>query len=371
VRGIAGALERSWSGSPGHAAWTKALLPLAGAYAAASARARSSARAARRPLDGCHVIAIGNLTVGGTGKSTIARWLALEAVRAGAYPAILLRGHGAEALDPGVLPDFAAYPLEDRMARYGDEAIALRRALPHEAVVGVGPDRYRVGRTARDGYGTRVLILDDGWEQRTLAWDELWVALDPVRPAGNGSLLPAGPLRRPVASLREADRAIFLLEEDERIPETTRDWLARTAPGLPTLRLRRTLVGVAPLRRAEPRGPVTPLTPGTPVAVLSGVGTPARLERFLRAAGVDLRLHEAFPDHARWTTDELTAALRRAERAGARMVLITEKDEPRWPAALTTGLPLRVLRTGALALDPVREALRPLQESVAAPAGIV
>ena len=365
MRGFAGALERSWSGRPGQPAWTKTLLPLAGAYAALSARARSRARAARRALEGCHVIAIGNLTVGGTGKSTIARWLALEAVRASARPAVLLRGHGAESPRPGVLPDFAAYPLEDRAARYGDEAIALRRALPPEAAVAVDPDRYRAGRAARDGYGARVLILDDGWEQGTLAWDELWVALDPDRPVGNGSLLPAGPLRRPAASLREATRAVFLLEDTgESVPEPTRAWLARTAPELPVLRLRRTLLGVSPLRREAPGGSasVAPLPSGTPVAVLSGVGAPQRLERFLRGAGADLRLHEAFPDHARWTKADLTAALRRAARARAAMVLITEKDEPRWPADLSSEVPLRVIRTGVEPLDPVREALRPIQD---------
>jgi tetraacyldisaccharide 4'-kinase len=316
------------------------------------------------------VIAIGNLTVGGTGKSTIARWLALEAVRAFARPAVLLRGHGAESPRPGVLPDFAAYPLENRASRYGDEAIALRRALPREAAVAVDPDRYRAGRAARDGYGARVLILDDGWEQGTLSWDELWVALDPDRPVGNGSLLPAGPLRRPAASLREATRAVFLLEDEESVPEPTRAWLARTAPGLPVLRLRRTLLGVSPLHREAPGAFVAPLPGGTPVAVLSGVGAPQRLERFLRGAGADVRLHEAFPDHARWTKADLGAALRRAGRVRAAMVLITEKDEPRWPADLNSEVPLRVIRTGVEPLDPVREALRPIQD-LAVPAGIV
>jgi tetraacyldisaccharide 4'-kinase len=339
VRGLAGSFERSWSGAPGTVPWTKALLPLAGAYALGSAVSRRRARARRRPLEGCRAIAVGNLTVGGTGKSAVARWLAEEAVRAGVRPAVLLRGHGAAAPRPGVLPDFDSYPVETAVARYGDEAVALRRALPREAVVAADPDRWRAGKAARDGYGARLLILDDGWEQGSLAYDELWVALDPSRPAGNGSLLPAGPLRRPVGTMREATRALFVLESpDEEVSEQARAWLARVAPGVPATRMRRTLL--------------EPLPRGAAVGAISGIGSPARLERFLRAAGADLRAHEAFPDHARWSAPQILAALRRARDAGAALAVITEKDEPRWPTGLDSPIPVRVLRTGLVPLDP-------------------
>ncbi|HZE19709.1 MAG TPA: tetraacyldisaccharide 4'-kinase, partial [Candidatus Angelobacter sp.] len=220
MRGIAGTFERSWSGEPGTIPWTKALHHLALVYEAASALTRARAAVRRVRLDGCRVIAVGNLTVGGTGKSTIARWLDLEAVKAGDRAAVLLRGHGAESHARGVVPDFGGYPTERGLARYGDEAMALRGILPREVAVAVDPDRARAGRAARDGYGARVLILDDGWEQEGLRWDELWVMIDPRRPVGNGSLLPAGPLRRPASTLREATRVVFLLEEPgESIPE--------------------------------------------------------------------------------------------------------------------------------------------------------
>ena len=360
MRGLAGFFERSWSGEPGAVSWTRALLPLAAGYAAASGIARGRAERRRQPLPGCHVIAIGNLTVGGTGKSTLARWLALEAVSAGARAAVLLRGHGAAApgSERGVVPDFAGYPLAERAARYGDEALALRLALPREAAVAVDPDRRRAAEVVRSGYGARVLILDDGWEQGSLAWSELWVALDPRRPAGNGSALPAGPLRRPVSSLREARRAVFLLEEPgETVPEPTLAWLARVAPGVPILRLQRTLRD--------------PLPRGARVAVVSGIGTPARLDRFLRGAGAEVLFHDAFPDHARWSASSLRGPLARARRERADMILITEKDELRWPPGLGPDPPVRVLRTGVRPLDPVAEALRPMHEAVARPASIV
>jgi tetraacyldisaccharide 4'-kinase len=360
MRGFAGLFERSWSGDPGTVPWTQALLPLAAGYAALSGIARARAGRTRQPLPGCHVIAIGNLTVGGTGKSTIARWLALEAVSAGAPAAVLLRGHGATApaSGRGVVPDFAGYPLAEHAARYGDEAAALRLALPRGAVVAADPDRLRAAETARSGYGARVLILDDGWEQPYLAWNELWVALDPRRPSGNGSPLPAGPLRRPVSSLREAGRIVFLLEEPgEAVPESTLAWLARVAPGVPTLRLQRTLRD--------------PFLRGAKVAVVSGIGAPGRLDRFLRAAGAEILFHAAFPDHARWSASSLRPVLARTRRDRAEMVLITEKDEMRWPPGLDPGVPIRVIRTGLCPLDPVEEALRPMHEAVARPMSIV
>ena len=371
MRGIVGLFERSWSGEPGALRWTKLLLPLSLGYGAGSALSRRRAAARRRKLEGCHVIALGNVTVGGAGKSSLARWLALEAAGAGARAAILLRGHGANApsRERGVVPDFAGYPLLERAGRYGDEAIAHRLALPRKAVVAADPDRWRAARALRLGYDARVLVLDDGWEQDGLRWDELWVVLDPRLPAGNGALLPAGPLRRPLSTLREATRIVFLLEDPrEWIPDATSAWVARFAPGVPSLRFTRTLRCLTPV--GEPAAG-EPLRHGAPVALVSGIGSPGRLERFVRAAGGDVRLHAVYPDHARWTRASLTASAGRARREGAETILITEKDEPRWPAQLRTGLPVRVIRTGIGPLDPVEDALGPLRAAVAGAARIV
>jgi len=363
--------ERSWSGEPGTLAWTRLLIPAAAVYAIASGAARRRASARRRDLPGAYVIAVGNLTVGGAGKSTIARWLALEAANGGGRSAVLLRGYGSSAPAAGVVPDFAGYPLEERIARYGDEAIAHRIALPREIAVAADPDRRRAARAAKDGYGATVLVLDDGWEQSRLRWNELWVALDPRRPAGNGFLLPAGPLRRPVATLREASRIVFLLEEEgEEVPSGTLSWADRTAPGVPRLRALRTLLGTGPLgaRRGAAGAPraVDAIRRGDKVGLLSGIGSPQRLTRFVAGAGVDVRFHAAFPDHARWRGPELLAAVRRARSAGAESVWITEKDEPRWPRDLRPDLPVRVIRTGLRPLDPVEDALRPLRAAAAA-----
>jgi len=365
-RGLAGALERGWSGENGSSSWTRILLPAAAVYAAASARARVRAAAARRRIPGVYVISVGNLTVGGTGKTTLARWLAFQILELGARPAVLLRGHGAarRGRDTDVVPDLDGYPLGPAVDRIGDEAAAHRAALPRGATVAVDRDRYRAARVARAGYGAQVAVLDDGWEQGGLRWDELWVTLDPDRPEGNGLILPAGPLRRPASTLRDASVIAFVMEEPGvEIPAATRSWAAERAPGIPLLRFCRRLDGAAVIGERSAR----PWAAGAePAGLISGVGSPARLERFARASGIRLASHSAFPDHARWNAGAVEEAIRSAAKAGAGVVLITEKDEPRWPAAVSSPLPVRVLRTSLYPLDPVEGALARLRAAVAA-----
>lgn len=355
-RGPAGWVERSWSGGPGSLPWTLALAPAAALYAAAAGIARRRAVSARRPVSGLFVLAVGNLTVGGTGKSSLARWLARSAVATGGRAALILRGHGSEAARgrrTGAVPDAPAYPLARAARAYGDEAAAHRGSLPRSVAVLADPDRHRAARVARDGYGASVAVLDDGWEQRTLAWDELWVAVDPRRPAGNGWPIPAGPLRRPLRTLSEATAIAFVLEgADERVPESTLAAVGRLAPRAAVVRFRRALLGPAPAT-------------GTRAALVTGVGAPERVTRFARAAGYDVVAHEAFPDHARVGAGRLRAALARAASRGAAVALLTEKDEHRWAIPADAPLPCRVLRATIEPLDPVEPLLERLRASAA------
>ncbi|MGE5175311.1 MAG: tetraacyldisaccharide 4'-kinase [Hyphomicrobiales bacterium] len=350
--GLVGAVERAWSGEPGSAPWTLALAPAAALYALGAAAARRRATAARRSVPGLYVVAVGNATVGGTGKSSLARWLALDAAAHGGRGAVILRGHARDASDagPGVVPDPPGYPAALAARRYGDEAAAHRAALPRSIAVAVDPDRRRAARALREGYDARVAVLDDGWEQPSLAWDALWVTLDPRHPGGNGWPLPAGPLRRPLRSLAEADAVAFLLETpEETVPEATLATVRRHAPRAAILRFRRRLEGVG----APGGGAVE--APGAlgPAGLLTAVGAPDRVARFARAHGADVVAHEAFPDHARVGAEPLRAAIARLAGRGARVALLTEKDEARWTLPADPPLPCRVLRTALEPLDPV------------------
>ncbi|HZV91147.1 MAG TPA: tetraacyldisaccharide 4'-kinase [Candidatus Nitrosocosmicus sp.] len=351
-RGLAGSLERSWSGRSGTMPWTLALAPLALGYVAGSAVARARASSSRRSLDGTPVLCVGGLTVGGSGKSSLVRWLAEAIVDRGGCPAVVSRGHGREdATRTVVLPDATDYPA-GRLVRFaGDEAAALRAALDTSAVVAVGCDRRRAAARGIAGYGATWVLLDDGWEQGSLAWDRLWVAVDPTHPFGNGWMLPAGPLRRPPAMLREADVVAFVLEPGDEIDDATRSAVRERAPRAALLRFRRSLD-----RRTALGGhgaPATTSLSGTPVALVTGVGAPERVERLVAASGARIVHHASFPDHARFREADLARALERGASAGAREALITEKDEARWPGSFHPSLPVHVLRTRLTPLDPI------------------
>jgi tetraacyldisaccharide-1-P 4'-kinase len=149
------------------------------------------------------------------------------------------------------------------------------------------------------------------------------------------------------------------------VPESTRAWLAREAPGVPVSRFQRTLLGTSPPGATA----LEPLARGARVALVSGIGSPSRLTRFIRGAGADVVLHAAFPDHARWSGSAIASALSRALDLGAERVLITEKDEPRWPASPDPALPVRVIRTGLVLLDSMEDALRPIRAALAQAGG--
>ncbi len=303
-------------------------------------------------MQGIEVIAIGGLTVGGSGKTTLARWAARAALEAGRRPAILLRGHGSDAAgrEPQIIPrDAPSTPGAAR--RYGDEALAHRAALPALVLVVTGKDRRKAARLARES-GSDLAILDDGWEQGTLSWNFLWVLLDSPLPFANGRLLPAGPLRRPVGNLRQANVIVDIAEAASEEPGGVIDFLAEGAPGLPRVRFTRR---VESWSRAGGRGESVEAAgpPEAPRLLISSVGSPDRLERFLRGAGAAPADHVAFPDHGEWDLQlvERHAAELRARTGVAPILLVTDKDEARAAGLADRGLDVWVVRSTLAPFD--------------------
>ena len=362
IRRPSAILERAWSGAPGSVPWTRALAPLAWLYGAGASRSRAAAERSRVPVEDALVVAFGGLAVGGTGKSSVVRWFARAlAEEGGPRAAVLLGGYGARRPDSGaeLVPDYGSLGGASRVGRYGDDALAHRTALPRSVAVVVGADRRAAARAAVDGFGARVLLLDDGWEQVGVRWDFLYAVLDPDRPGGNGALLPAGPLRRPARSLREATAVCFVMDAGEDLAQGTRRFVERHAPGARVLRFRRRLLGLSRPGAVLCEAP----SPEGRVGLVTGVGSPGRAERFLRGEGITVVAHAAFPNHARWTPGELGRAIEGLRRRRAEMILIAEKDEPRWPAGLEGPLPVRVLRTTLSPLPADADPLAPLRQS--------
>lgn len=265
--------------------------------------ARKIARAA--PADpGAPVICIGNLTMGGVGKTPIVRALALRL--AGAHG--LSRGYGGRLEGP-VRVDPAVHTAAD----VGDEALMLARDFP----MWIARDRAAGARAAAEA-GATAVIMDDGHQNPSVKKALSLVVVDGETrndewPFGDGAVFPAGPMREPLkAGLARADAVIVLLPAD--LPEADPELLALFA-GKPVL--------IARLEPAEP-------PPAGPQLGFAGIGKPWKVERSLKAAGCDLVEFAPFPDHGAYDEGTLKFLARRAAELGADMVT-TEKDWVRLP----------------------------------------
>lgn len=278
-----------------------ALTPLSWIWTAATAR-----RIARgRPLDpGAPVICVGNLTVGGTGKTPVVREIAR---RLGGT--VLSRGYGGALAGP-VQVD----PARHTAAEVGDEPLMLAQDLP----VWIARDRA-AGALAAAEAGARLIVMDDGHQNPSISKTLSLVVIDGETrggewPFGDGRVFPAGPMREPLGvGLARSDAAVILLPAD--VPAPDPELLAALSPK-PLL--------VARLAAAAP-------PPTGPQVGFAGVGKPWKVERALQAAGCDLKDFWPFPDHHALDEGTLRRLADRAAQFGAGLVT-TEKDWARLPA---------------------------------------
>ncbi len=267
-------------------------------------------------VEGLRVISVGNLNVGGTGKTPavlcLAEWLMREGRRVG----ILTRGYGRATTRPVTFVGGGPLP---SVAEAGDEPLLLARRCPGVRLL-VGADRRALARRARDEFGLEVVLLDDGFQHRRLARDEDVVVVDEAVGFGNGRMLPRGPLREPLSGL---SRATLL-------------WVRTAAGGgekrpIPS-RAPRVRTRYRPTAWVDPGDGVHPPESlrGQPVLALAGLARPGGFLRTLEELGVDVRGTAFFPDHHTFGARELQEVRSRAVALGARVVT-TEKDAVRLP----------------------------------------
>jgi tetraacyldisaccharide 4'-kinase len=319
---------------PEHPLAVALLTPPALAYRAAVAwRNRRYDRPGAAVHPGIPVISVGNLTVGGTGKTPLTAWIAGRLLEEGRRPAVVSRGYGGSSGRGPCIVSRGAGPLLPA-AVAGDEPVLLARLLPGVRVV-VGSDRVAGARAAREA-GADVLVLDDGFQHRRLARDLDLVLLDSHDPFGAYRLLPSGPLREPVASLKRAHAVILTRSRPgEPFPFLERV-IRRHAGQVPVLR-----AGHRPTGFVDAAGSVRP--PPARAVAFCGIGSPDAFLVDLVREGVEVLEERRFPDHHRFRAAELTEITALAQRHGA-VPVTTEKDLVRLPApdALPGLLALRI-----------------------------
>lgn len=291
------------------------LEPAARAY-----RAIAALRAGRvRPWRaGVPVLCVGNLVVGGAGKTPVAIDIAARLAARGAVPHFLTRGYGGRLAGPvRVAPGRHTY------VDVGDEPLLLAERAP----AWVAGDRA-AGARAAVAAGAGAIVMDDGFQNPSLAKDISLVVVDGGRGFGNGRSLPAGPLRESLAAGLARAHAVVLMGEDKAGAAQA---IAAVRRGLPILRA-----------RAVP-GPELAELAGKPVVAFAGIGDPGKFFATLRAAGCEMRGEVAFADHHPYSTADLAGLSERA-RAAAGLLVTTAKDARRLPAGAAGDV--RVLTIG-------------------------
>jgi tetraacyldisaccharide 4'-kinase len=282
------------------------------------------------------VVSIGNLTLGGTGKTPCVEYVARFYYQHGRRAAILSRGYGGTQ-------------------GTNDEALLLARNLPEVPHL-QGTDRVTLAVAALERYQSEVLVLDDGFQHRRLARDLDIVLVDATDPWGQGYLFPRGLLREAPTGLRRAG-LIVLTRCDQRSMEKRgrlREAIARIAPGIPVAEaLHRPLhlvnddQATAPLERLR----------GRKLAAFCGLGNPAAFRDTLAALGAEVQAFRVFPDHHAYTPQDLeNLAAWAAQQPQEALLVTTQKDLVKLRRVELAGRELWALRI-SLAFETGQETL--------------
>ena len=259
------------------------------------------------------VISVGNITLGGTGKTPMVVLLASYLMKRGKRVAVLSRGYGSTANgEIRIVSDGSAVLLSPEEA--GDEPYLLARKVPGLMVV-IGADRYRAGLHALKELKPDLFILDDGFQHIGLRRDLDILLLDAARPLANGHTLPAGFLREAPSAGERADLVVYT-----RCAGTSPDLF----PHKPTVWTSHTLGGMMPLEGGEPTG--LEALKGARVTAFSGIADPGAFFDLLESSGVRLTATLSFADHARYGEDEIAAICRLKVASRSTLLITTEKD---------------------------------------------
>ena len=299
------------------------------AYTAAIAARRSLYRAGllrsrRLPVP---VICFGNISSGGTGKTSTVVTVALELARAGRRPAVLLRGYKRRVPPKKITVLAKGRPLS--LDEAGDEALMLYRILePAGVPVVVSSDRFASGSLAAAELGADIILMDDGFQHFALHRDADIVLVNATEPFSADRVLPAGNLREPASGLARASAVVITHCEQvqQDAIDSLRAEISKAAPGaavVESMHTPETFLDPATSERVDLNS-----LKGREAASLCGIGDPSSFENSLTKMKIRLKQIWRYPDHHRFSPEDLSAASR---AAGGLKIITTYKDFARFP----------------------------------------
>ena len=315
-----------------------------------------------QPL-GCLVVVVGNLTVGGTGKTPVVEKFARALRDRGRRVAILSRGYRSKSAPmwkkwwyrlshtaeppPRIVSDGQRVLLDSEQA--GDEPYMLARNLPGVFVI-VDKNRVKAGTYAIKKFGCDTLILDDGFQYLPLKGRLNLLLVDKTNPFGNGHLLPRGILREPIKHLQRASY-VFLTKSDGVRDVELEELIQKHNPGVDIIECAHRPQYLQRFGTDE-RQPLEWLR-GRRVGAFSGIAVPESFEKFVRDLGGHIQFTRRFLDHYRFTSEDFVSLFTEGIEQKVEFIVTTEKDAVRLPDGLPCAVPIYYLR---LEIDIIRGA---------------
>jgi len=265
----------------------------------------------------CRVISVGNLTLGGTGKTPFVMMIA-ETLRGNGFkPGILTRGYGGKSKKQiNVVCDGKSILSSHEWV--GDEAVMMAEKLKNVPII-TGSDRFQTGRYALENFEIDTLILDDGFQHLALRRDLDILLCDHERPLGNNHLFPAGELREPASETRRADMVCFTryLGGPIKFP-------SKYLGAIPQIKAHLRLDCIVNMDNGDVCE--VEVFKNQSVAAFCGIAYPEGFRQILQDTHIQLKMFKAFPDHHEYSLNDIKELEARALKEGGELILVSEKD---------------------------------------------
>ncbi len=283
----------------------------------------------------CHVISVGNLTVGGTGKTPMVIYIAELLTRAGYGVAVVSRGYGGELSSSGGIVSDGQKVLLDA-GKAGDEPCMMaKRLLESNIPVIIGSNRYEAGMTAVKQFNPDIVILDDGFQHLRLERDLNILLFDASQPLGNGRVIPRGTMREPVSAVKRADIVVLTRTDIEHKEEAAENFyktvlnagLTENLNDIPlfTSIHRPHIYGIIPRGSKELLRP-DEKTDSENVYAFSGIAKNHEFRKTVSGMGFQIKGYKEYPDHYAFSASDCAGIEREASEKCVQAVITTEKD---------------------------------------------